>query len=247
VMVPSPHGNRQIFTPCPLALAGCASQYRRCPYGTAPETRGLHASLRRPQYESARFHYFSQVLSERWPRPLRIPAMLDVSGDTGFLAERFSRLGFRVTAAGGLAGDLAAPGRKFDAACCCDRLEQQQDWQAVVGRIAPMVRTGGVFFYSVVGRPRRGRSPVGRVWEWFGAPRRDYAITLDQLAATLRRAGFRVREAVGLGHDDDRRMKDGPVSYIGYAFRLSDRPRLARAESRSTCRAWDSGPLPLVT
>jgi hypothetical protein len=46
-----------------------------------------------PNTESARFHYFSQVLSERWPRPLRIPAMLDVSGDTGFLAERFFQTG----------------------------------------------------------------------------------------------------------------------------------------------------------
>ena len=102
----------------------------------------------------------------------------------------------------------------------------------VLGRIAPMIRTGGVLFYSVVGHPRRSRSALGRVREWFGAPPRDYAITASDLAGKLGQQGFRVREVRGLGHASGYRAAAGPISYMGYAFRLSDRPRMPRAERR---------------
>ena len=185
-----------------------------------------------PIAESARFHYFSQILSRQWPRPARIPSLLDLSGDGGFLAKMFSALGFRVTVPQWLEPELGAPKEKFDAACCCDRLEHRDDWAELVERIAPRIRTGGVLFYSVLGRPRRSRSALGRVREWFGAPSRDYAITASALAAKLGQQGFRVREVTDLEYGKGRRGVDGPVSYMGYAFRLSDRPRVPRAERR---------------
>jgi hypothetical protein len=45
---------------------------------------------------SIRFGYLSRVLSERWPVPVRIPAMLDVSRDGCVVAAKVARLGFRV-------------------------------------------------------------------------------------------------------------------------------------------------------
>ena len=197
-----------------------------------------------PISQSARFQYFHQILSERWPRPLRIPSMLDVSGDDGFLAGRFSALGFRVTVAGGL-DELSSPRAKFDAACCCDRLEHRDDWPAVLGRLAPMIRTGGILFYSVAGRPGRSRTPLGWVREWFGAPARDYAIIPIDLMATLGKSGFRVREVMGLSPGRSVRPTDGPISYMGYAFRLSDRPRVPRARRRvrlARVRQWSALP-----
>jgi hypothetical protein len=197
-----------------------------------------------PITESARFQYFNQVVSERWPRPVRIPSMLDMSGDAGFLAEMFAGLGFRVSVAED-ADHLSAPRRKFDAACCCDRLEYRDDWATLVGRLAPMIRAGGVLFYSVVGRPRPSRTALGRVREWFTAPGRDHTIMANDLTAALAQAGFRVREVVGLEPCRGERPQDGPISYLGYAFRLSDRVRPARGEGRlrlTGLREWSALP-----
>ncbi len=194
---------------------------------------GMHAAPAiGPITASARFQYFSRILSERWPHPPRIPTMLDLSGDAGFLAGMFAGLGFRVTVAEGPDADIAAPREKFDVVCCCDRLEHRDDWRAVLSRIAPMIRTGGVLFYSVVGHAMRSRSVLGRVREWFGAPLRDHAITASDLAGKLGQQGFRVREVRSLSQESGYRGAAGPISYMGYAFRLSDRPRMPRAERR---------------
>jgi SAM-dependent methyltransferase len=51
----------------------------------------------------------------------------------------------------------------FDVVCCWDVLEQVDDWQALVGEMARVLRSGGVFFYSISRRAKRRGSFLSRL------------------------------------------------------------------------------------
>jgi SAM-dependent methyltransferase len=93
---------------------------------------------------------------------MRVPAMLDVSRDGCVVAAKVARLGFRVeeitlpdTSPESLSPRLGGRTAAFDIVCCWDVLEQVDDWQAIVGAMARVLRSGGVFFYSI-GRQAKG-------------------------------------------------------------------------------------------
>lgn len=162
-----------------------------------------------------RLGYLRRVLSERWPVPSRVPAMLVVSRDSAVVATDFARLGFRVEGIGprdasleSLSRRLAGRAADFDIVCCWDLLDHGNDWQGTVGLMARALRSGGLFFYSVSGR----------------------LISPRDLHATLRRHGLFPQRVVALDH-----------SHLGYAFRRSDRPLSltdGRWRFRTTLEQW---------
>jgi len=100
--------------------------------------------------------YILRVLANRWPRPARIPTLLDISCGREGVGAELGRIGFRVTgitlqdgSLESLSERLAGVTATFDAVCCRDVLELLEDWAEVVGQLARRLRPGGVFLYSV--------------------------------------------------------------------------------------------------
>jgi SAM-dependent methyltransferase len=185
--------------------------------------------------DSIRFGYLRRILSERWPVPMRIPAMLNVSRDGCAVAAKVARLGFRVedirlqgTLPESLSQRLGGRTAVFDVVCCWDVLDQVDEWQAIVGEIARVLRSGGVFFYSIGRRPKGSWSFLSRLTRrWLEDP--DQLISPRDLHPALRRQGLVPQRMLGLGQGlsrwaMSRALRDGVVSYMGYAFRRSDRP-----------------------
>ena len=170
--------------------------------------------------QSLRFRYLRRVLSERWPIPSRVPVMLALGRDRRVAAGELAPLGLRVEeitlAHDGLASlsrRLHSRGAAFDVVCSWDLLRRGDDWQAIVGVMARALRSGGVFFFGVSSR----------------AP--DELLSPCDLHATLRQEGLLPQRAVALGLGENRRsmrraMRNGVVSYMGYAFRRRDRSAL---------------------
>jgi len=180
--------------------------------------------------------YILRVLSTRWPRPARIPTLLDVSRGREGLGMELGRIGFRVTGITLRDGSLESLTERltglpamFDAICCRDVLELMEDWTEGVGLIARWLRTGGVFLYSVgSGAPPQRRLPQ-LVRRWLasglgsaGALERDRSIEAADLAATLRRAGLLPREMTAPGGETVRTVDPKAVAYVGYSVRRSD-------------------------
>jgi SAM-dependent methyltransferase len=119
----------------------------------------------------------------------------------------------------------------FDVVCCWDVLEQVDDWQALVGEMARVLRSGGVFFYSISRRAkRRGRflSRLTRRW----LEHRNEVISARELHATLRRQGLAPQRMVGLGRGLNRpamsrALRDGLVSYNGIRISPAGLPGVA--------------------
>jgi SAM-dependent methyltransferase len=206
--------------------------------------------------DSIRFGYLRRILSERWPVPMRIPAMLDVSRDGGVVAAKVARLGFRVeeirsqdSLPQSLSLQLGGRTPAFDVVCCWDVLEQVDDWQAFVGEMARVLRNGGVFFYSIGRRAKGSGSFLNRLTRrWRDDP--DQLILPRDLHATLRRHGLVPQRMVGLGRGlsrpaMSRALRNGLVSYMGYAFRRRDCPAsvlAGRWSFRSTLEQWVYAP-----
>ena len=182
-------------------------------------------------------HYILRVLSYRWPRPARIPTLLDISRGREGVGMELGRIGFRVTGITlqdgsheSLTARLPGVTATFDAVCCRDVLELTEDWAEVVGRIARWLRPGGLFLYSVgSGTPPRRRLLTPLVRRWLasglgtaGTPRRDRWIEAADLAATLRRAGLLPREMTEPGDETGRTVSPRSVAYVGYSVRRSD-------------------------
>jgi hypothetical protein len=200
---------------------------------------------------SIRFAYVSRVLSERWPVPSRVPAMLDVSRHGTAMAAEFARLGFRVqeirlqdTSLESLGQRLASRTAAFDVACCWDLLEQVDDWQAIVGAMAQALRSGGVFFYNINGRAKGSRSFLNRFRRrWLEDP--DQLISPRDPHEILRRQGLVPQPGVALGRGVSRRVMSravrAGVPYMGSAFRRSDRAASLTAgcwRFRTTLEQW---------
>lgn len=180
--------------------------------------------------------YILRVLSTRWPRPARIPTLLDVSRGREGLGTELGRIGFRVTGITLQDGSLESLGERlggvparFDAICCRDVLEWMEDWAEGVGRIARWLRTGGVFLYSVgSGTPPRRRLPE-LVRRWLasglgtaGTPKRDRWIEAADLASTLRGAGLLPRQMTEPDDETGRTVTPRSVAYVGYSVRRSE-------------------------
>jgi SAM-dependent methyltransferase len=179
--------------------------------------------------------YILRVLANRWPRPARIPTLLDISRGREGLGMELGRIGFRVTGITLQDGSLESltarlPGvtATFDAVCCRDVLDLMEDWVEVVGRIARWLRPGGLFLYSVgSGTPPRRRLLPQLVRRWLGLGTaatldRDRSIEAADLAATLRRAGLLPREMTEPGDETGRTVAPKSVAYVGYSVRRSD-------------------------
>lgn len=200
---------------------------------------------------SIRFGYLMQVLSERWPRPVRMPTLLHVSRGAGPLAGKLARVGLDVTAIRlqdtsleSLCQRLAGRAGAFDVVYCCDLLEQVDDWSATVGELARLLRPGGIFFYSVAAPAPRSGGWLDRLARWWLGDRTE-SVAPSDLHAILRRDGLLPQRLVGLGHGVSRpamsrAARSGAVSYMGYAFRRGSRALEAegRRRSRTTAEHW---------
>ena len=169
-----------------------------------------------------RFGYFRRVLENRGRLAETGLTLLDVGCGGGLLAEEFARIGFRVTgidpapesieaarehaAQSGLGIDyrvgcgerLPFADASFDFAACCDVLEHVEDVDAVIGEIARVLDTEGLFFFDTVNRTFMSKLavikvaqewratafcvPNGHVWEKFVKP--------AELTAALARHGL---------------------------------------------------------
>lgn len=164
---------------------------------------------------------------ERVSRHLGLdPAMsraLDVGCGGGLLAEELAAMGFAVTgidpsvqsietarahaAHGGLSidyrvgtgTDLEFEDASFDAAFCCDVLEHVSDWDAVIGEMARVLRSGGVLFYDTINRTFASKLRsifIAQEWKWtrFAPPDThvwEMFITPAELTASLERHGLK--------------------------------------------------------
>jgi 2-polyprenyl-6-hydroxyphenyl methylase/3-demethylubiquinone-9 3-methyltransferase len=175
-----------------------------------------------------RVPYFRRILAQLQIDPPGKSA-LDVGAGGGLLAEEFASMGFRVTGIDpseqslevarahawrsgleieyrvGYGDSLPFPDESFEVAYCCDVLEHIQNWDAVLGEVSRILKSGGVFFYDTINRTlfsklvaiklmqewrwTRYAPPNLHVWEMF--------ITPDELIASLARHGLQNREIVG--------------------------------------------------
>jgi 2-polyprenyl-6-hydroxyphenyl methylase/3-demethylubiquinone-9 3-methyltransferase len=208
--------------------------------------------------------YFVRVLSEQWTAAVGAPAVLTIGRDGGQLPAELVRLGCRVDIISlhdgsleRLSQRLAGMVGRFDAVCCRDVIEELDDWDEVIARIARLLRGGGLFLYRI-GRVSAGRLPIaGAIRRWLGpaGPRQSLlgrrpAVTAGALAASLRRAGLLPREMVPLHSGRNRFAPAGTVyagarSHMGYSVRTVDRPELAaggmRWEFTDTAERWMAG------
>jgi SAM-dependent methyltransferase len=203
--------------------------------------------------------YILRVLANRWPRPARIPTLLDISRGREGVGAELGRIGFRVTgitlqdgSLQSLSERLAGMTTTFDAICCRDVLELVEDWAEVVGRLARRLRPGGVFLYSVGSGtpPRRQRLPR-LVRRWLasglgtaGTLERDRSIAAADLAVTLCLAGLLPGEMTAPDRQTAPAVAADSVAYVGYSVRRADPapPVIGmRWEFRSTGERWIAG------
>ncbi|MFD4293419.1 bifunctional 2-polyprenyl-6-hydroxyphenol methylase/3-demethylubiquinol 3-O-methyltransferase UbiG [Rhodococcus sp. NPDC058505] len=148
----------------------------------------LHGSL-----TPGRFAYFREVLAARIGADFTGMCALDIGSGGGFLAEEFTRIGFRVVgvdpsavsvttarahaAASGLDIDyrlgsgerIPVRDAEFDVAYCCDVLEHVTDVDAVIGETARALKPGGVFLFDTINRTRTSRLVAIKLmqqWRW---------------------------------------------------------------------------------
>ncbi|OUS95685.1 bifunctional 2-polyprenyl-6-hydroxyphenol methylase/3-demethylubiquinol 3-O-methyltransferase UbiG [Rhodococcus sp. NCIMB 12038] len=131
----------------------------------------LHGSL-----TPGRFAYFRKVLGETIGRDYRGLRALDVGSGGGFLAEEFTRIGFRVTgidpsavsidtarrhATGaeldieyriGSGERLPVPDSTFDVVYCCDVLEHVSDLDQVIAETSRVLKPGGLYLFDTINR-----------------------------------------------------------------------------------------------
>jgi 2-polyprenyl-6-hydroxyphenyl methylase / 3-demethylubiquinone-9 3-methyltransferase len=204
--------------------------------------------------------YFERVLAQLKIEPQSKRA-LDVGCGGGVLAEEFAAMGFTVTgldpsdqsleaarahaAQSGLNIDyrlgygdkLPFENESFEVVYCCDVLEHIQNWDAVIGEVARVLKRSGVYLYDTINlttvskltmikmpqewKFTRLAPPTLHVWEM--------SITPDELKTSLARHGLQNKDLVGTQRDGNpikmilalRRYKAGKIAgaelgkYIG--------------------------------
>ena len=183
--------------------------------------------------------YFERVLAQLKIEPQSKRA-LDVGCGGGVLAAEFAAMGFIVTgldpsdqwleaaraqaAQSGLNIDyrfghgdkLPFENESFEVVYCCDVLEHIQNWNAVIGEVARVLKRSGVFLYDTINRTMFSKitmikmaqewkftclaPPNLHVWEMF--------ITPDELKASLARHGLQNKDLVGT------KMNGNPIKMI---------------------------------
>ena len=169
-----------------------------------------------------RVPYFIRALKSAGIVPLGSRA-LDVGCGGGLLAEEAAALGFDVTGVDPSAPSLdvarahaaknhlridyrlgsgeALPfaAGTFDVVFCCDVLEHIANWDAVVGEMARVLRSGGVLLYDTINRTFASKIrsiKIAQDWKWtrFAPPNThvwEMFITPDELFASFARHGLR--------------------------------------------------------
>ncbi|MDV6270660.1 bifunctional 2-polyprenyl-6-hydroxyphenol methylase/3-demethylubiquinol 3-O-methyltransferase UbiG [Rhodococcus globerulus] len=131
----------------------------------------LHGSL-----TPGRFAYFCGVLAEHGGSDYSGLCALDIGSGGGFLAERFTGIGFRVVGVDpsavsvdaarrhAVGGDLDIDYRigvgerlpvgdaLFDVVYCCDVLEHVSDLDAVIAETARVLKPGGLYLFDTINR-----------------------------------------------------------------------------------------------
>lgn len=175
-----------------------------------------------------RLPYFKRILSRLQIDPHSARA-LDVGCGGGLLAEEVAAMGFAVTgidpsirsleiarahAAGnrlrieyrfGYGHDLQFENESFDVAFCCDVLEHVADWDAVIGDIARVLRSGGVLMYDTINRTFASKLRsifIAQKWKWtrYAPPNThvwEMFITPDEIAESFGRHGLVPQDIVG--------------------------------------------------
>jgi 2-polyprenyl-6-hydroxyphenyl methylase / 3-demethylubiquinone-9 3-methyltransferase len=206
-----------------------------------------------------RLTYIRDQLCERFDRDAKAAAslsglsVLDIGCGGGLVAEPLARLGASVTgidpalqnieaakahAAGmrlnidyraATAEELAANGASFDAVLLLEVIEHVPDVPAFLGRVAPLVKPGGVMLLSTLNRTLKAYALaiVGAelILRWLpaGTHQWDRFVTPDELKAALSRAGLSLTDTTGLVYhplaDEWRLSSDTDVNYFATATR----------------------------
>ncbi len=163
----------------------------------------LHGSL-----TPGRFAYFRKVLGETVGRDHHGLRALDVGSGGGFLAEEFTRIGFRVTgidpspvsvdtarrhAAGsaldieyriGSGEQLPVPDAAFDVIYCCDVLEHVSDLDGVIAETSRALKPGGLYLFDTINRTFASKLVAIKIMqEWrmtrmFDTPIHDWSMCI---------------------------------------------------------------------
>lgn len=163
----------------------------------------LHGSL-----TPGRFAYFRKVLGETVGRDHHGLRALDVGSGGGFLAEEFTRIGFRVTgidpspvsvdtarrhAAGsaldieyriGSGEQLPVPDAAFDVVYCCDVLEHVSDLDGVIAETSRALKPGGLYLFDTINRTFASKLVAIKIMqEWrmtrmFDTPIHDWSMCI---------------------------------------------------------------------
>ena len=201
-----------------------------------------------------RVPYFQRVLLALQVDPIGKRA-LDVGCGGGLLAEEFAALGFAVTGIDpseqslvaarahstlsgldidyrhGYGDRLPFESESFDVVYCCDVLEHIQNWDAVIGEIARVLKRGGVLLYDTINRTILSKLLMIKVvQEWgltsFAPPNLhlwDMFIKPAELQASLERHGLRNQEVRGL------KLSLNPIGVVIAARRYRDQ-KISAAE-----------------
>ena len=201
-----------------------------------------------------RLPYFERVIGQLQLDPRRACA-LDVGCGGGLLAEELATMGFAVTGVDpstqsiqiarthaaqnnlsidyqiGTGDDLRFENGSFDVAFCCDVLEHVTDWNAVIGEIGRVLRSGGVLFFDTINRTFASKLRsilIAQEWKWtrFAPPDThvwEMFITPDELTASLKRHGLECGGIVGTAE------KGNPIEALRL-IRQYSKKRISAAE-----------------